>query len=199
MKTVRTLLEQGANPDVQGRPDTLLNTPLAAAINTNRKDVAVLLLERGANINRQRMWKGRQWHAALHTTIYLRYLFAMAWDREGETLQLLFDRGARAQVPELSALLLIAAREAIAPHVKILLRQGADPNMQAHNGATALHRVVLHKYKASAPESEVEQCTFGLIAYGADVNAIGGMFGTALIAGSQGACRYRADTFAPRS
>ncbi len=120
MKMVRLLLEKGA--------DLNINNPLKHAIEGGKREVAKLLLEKGA-----RPYGGNP--SALHSTAAKGYT---------EIVRLLIQKGTKVEPPGAAGTktsLHLAAERGHTETVKLLLENGANPNkMIPYFGGTALHR-----------------------------------------------------------
>jgi ankyrin repeat protein len=148
MKATRTYLDRGADPDARirsghtsvwqyltdffptahGRRDRLPPTVLMTAVEHERKDIVILLLARGANVNARESGG----------LTALAYVFGMDYctDTDGYSPpfdislpKLLLDRGADPNVRTLNGPVLAVALEGKGGDlVPILLDKGADPN-----------------------------------------------------------------------
>jgi ankyrin repeat protein len=193
---VRWLLEHGANPNLPW--GELKDAPLHIA--AQRWDVSMveLLVERGADIQ-QRRADGRTAHtlAELHGNREIAtWLLAHGAKNELSTLERFIalcargDRsGAEAMVraePTLQhelrrehhLMMHVPAERGDARVLDAMLACGFDPNVKDTDGVTALHRAAMAGHKDAASV---------LIAHGAAVNALDGMFsGTPLLWAAEG-------------
>ena len=126
---IELLLSQGADINQSG-----LATPLYFAINTEHAEAATLLIERGADVNKQSTW-GAPLHAASARGMI-------------DVVALLLDRGADPNVrwQELTPLH-IAARNGRLEVVRLLLDRGADINAATRLDEPALHFAILFEHQ----------------------------------------------------
>ncbi len=127
-EAVQALLEGGADADSKTSLDL---TPLMIAIRarrgTNQTDIAVLLLENGANPDQQDMLG----NSALHYAVS---------ERSTDMIPILVAHGASIDLPNKvgDTPLHIAAQQNMAPAVSILLEQGASADIANNSGETAV-------------------------------------------------------------
>ena len=131
-KTVRLLLDYGANPNLG---DSLGDTPLFAAVKNPTgaepsSEVLSLLFEHGATL-------GRDHNGATP-------LMRAAINGSPNIMKMLMKRGAKINErdPENKTPLMFAAQHQNAKTLSFLLARGANPNAQDKNGQTALHHIL---------------------------------------------------------
>jgi len=149
---VQRLLAHGASPVALAASG---QTPLAAALSTNHLEVAVALLEHGADPEIRDA-----------TTLLTPLLYA-AKRGKAELARALVEAGAdlEARAPTGETPLVLAARAGDLACAEQLLEAGADPNAAAlaeHGGASALHEAAA-RTDAAGPE-----LVRALLARGAD-------------------------------
>jgi len=126
---IELLLSQGADIN-QGGPAT----PLYFAINTEHAEAAKLLIERGADVNKQSTW-GAPLHAAASRGMT-------------DTVVLLLDRGADPNVQwQQMTPLHLAARNGRLEVVRLLLDRGADINAATQLDEPALHFAIIFEHQ----------------------------------------------------
>lgn len=164
---VELLLDHGANID---SADNWFPSPLVAAITILRYEVAALLLDRGARV----------YDSALAVKEAIRSGGIANSPDKATFVQLLLDRSVSGR-NNLSRPLLLAARRGEPGVVPMLLTSGANPNARDEHSRTALHlaqeREIMHL-------DQVPAMIQTLLEHGANVDAVGGEYGTALIAAS---------------
>ncbi|KAH6974212.1 ankyrin repeat-containing domain protein [Ilyonectria sp. MPI-CAGE-AT-0026] len=151
--TARLLADAGANVEVHGDDENAV-TPLKVAVEKNVPEIVHLLLENGADVGRLRsMPKGfRNW---LHLDN------GKDRQREAEIIWDLIDHGIDINIGQSDETVLQAAIESQDLELlRLLLRQGADPNQST--GATAIQAA------ASMGNGQLVQ---DFLVRGADVNA----------------------------
>jgi ankyrin repeat protein len=147
-KAVKRRLAMGINPN--SRHLLSLETPLIEAARRGHLDTVKVLVEGGADVNRQ----GEAWYGPLHCAAYGGHL---------ETVKYLLEHGASVQVFEGHDRPLNSAAQAGHVHIaELLLGHGADINAQGVDGGTPLENAVSY--------GQVEMVKF-LLTNGAQVNA----------------------------
>ena len=164
LEEITRLLDRGALTIAN---DSLL--PLTKAVTTGRKDIMLLLLDRGVDINAVGGKYGTALVAAVH-------------GKSIDIVSLLLDRGANINMVagECGTALATAVYGGSADMVSLLLDRGANINMVAGEYGTAL---------TTAVHGGIVDMVSLLLDQGADVNAVGGD-GTAL---SAAVCNGSAD------
>lgn len=203
LEVVRVLLKAGADAsdaipiDKRGRGMPLKGTSaLILAVENGHFDLAMALVEAGADPNDQ-----RSGHAPLHVLAWVRKAnrgddedgqpaprgsgaltsleFAKALVKRGADPNLALERGdsgagrlsMRGATP-----LLLAAKRADLPYIKLLVELGADPLRANEEGATPLMAAAgigtLAPTEEAGSEDEALETASYLLAAGADVNAV---------------------------
>ena len=165
LKKITRLLDSKA-------PTITLNDALVSAAKYRRKDIVLLLLDRGADIN-------------LVGSEYRTALTAAASMGNTRTVSLLLDRGADINMVfgEYGTALAAAASRGNKDTVSLLLDRGAKINMVCGEYGTAL--------TAAAATYFQNEDVLSLLLKQADINMVGGEYGTALAAA---ACKGKIDT-----
>jgi ankyrin repeat protein len=165
---VTLLLDHGANVNHRGG---YRGSALSAAVWTLHEGCRQLLLDRGADINLKDS-KGR--NIALHGTRYR--------SPNNESLRWLIAHGARAGLEQANELLNRAAEDCVAESIRLSVQLGADPHSRDAYSRTGLH--VIAERDARFWTDDRRSSAIVLLDLGADVNALGGEYGTCLIAAS---------------
>ncbi|KAJ5209836.1 hypothetical protein N7449_004215 [Penicillium cf. viridicatum] len=157
---VHMLLEQGADPNIQGGE---FETALQAASYKGCENIVQMLLERGADPNIQ----GGEFGTALRVASSKGY---------ENIVQMLLERGADVSLGAVDSNALLAASSmGHESCVQLLLQKGADVNIQLGRNGTSL---------LAASYRGFENIVKVLLEKGAKINALGGQGGTALQAAS---------------
>jgi ankyrin repeat protein len=147
-QAVKRRLALGLSPN--GRHWLSLDTPLIEAARRGHLDTVKVLVEGGADVNRQ----GEAWYGPLHCAAFGGHL---------ETVKYLLEHGASVRVFEGHDKPLNSAAQAGHIHVAtVLLGRGADINAQGVDGGTPLENAVSY--------GQIEMVKF-LVTNGAQVNA----------------------------
>ncbi|KAF4995252.1 hypothetical protein FDECE_12859 [Fusarium decemcellulare] len=166
---VQLLLEEGANPNLQGcRGVTALMGNYEWA---SSPEVTKLLLDGGANPNLQNedgetalmsaSWAGEWAIVGLlldsgadpnirgEQEVNTALIWAVTWDYEA-AVELLIAKGANINLrgPSGATALIVASEEGYVGIVKLLLENGADPDVQDDSNCTALMRAIISGHKA---------------------------------------------------
>jgi ankyrin repeat protein/Cdc6-like AAA superfamily ATPase len=184
--TIQLLLDHGAKVNRRGGP-TL--SPLSAAVNRYTRyddDCLQLLLDRGADINLEDS-KGR--NIALYGARH-------SWPKDASSLRWLVAHGARASLEQANGLLELATRQYRAESIRLSMQLGADPNNRDTHSRTGLH-FFAEKERWFNDGTHLSSTT-SLLDLGADVNALGGEYGTCLIAASIKGCEELVRLFLDR-
>ncbi|MFB2979310.1 ankyrin repeat domain-containing protein [Microseira sp. BLCC-F43] len=146
---IRNYINQGGNPNSLKDPTSLLGC--AAAF--NNKELALLLIAKGADVNALNQWSQTPLHWA-------------AQNNSKDVAQLLIVKGANVNAKEQSGdtPLHYAAFYNSKDVAQLLIAKGANVNALNQAGDTPLHQVVLYNQRTDA--------ALLLIAKGADVNAL---------------------------
>lgn len=174
----RLFLEAGANINYQGGSH---GSPLGQAAWHGQVDCMRYLIEQGANVD-QRSENGR--NIALEQSIIGNE------PHEKMIALLLSDHRARFEARDLHYGLMLAAERCLSTSISTLISFGADSNGRDEYDLTALHVAAgstppYHPYLSGHKHLDMLRLSVQtLLEHGADVNAIGGEHGTALIAAS---------------
>ncbi|KAM0709436.1 hypothetical protein Q7P35_003474 [Cladosporium inversicolor] len=194
---IQLLLDRGANPN----PREAIS-PLTVAVTGNR-DLAIirLLLERGADTKKQLtqhdnplVWAAFQgqlpacrllldFGMEVNTTDKSFYMSSAITgpgnrSQHAQVLQLLLERSIYVSAKGLFGLLLSSCRRPLC--LEVLLRHGADPTSTDEFARTALYACLEEARDGDDTEAAIRL----LLEYGADPNAVGGLYETPLIAAS---------------
>ena len=160
---VRSLIDLGADlntisKDYAKNYNNVKWTPLHVAIHIGRRDIAILLLEHGADTETRRSWDGTALYMASSRgySDVVRQLISHGADLNAECNDWNMDCNVVRWTP-----LHVAIRDETPPIARLLLEHGANPNATDHLGATALHLV---SYWGGTTEVEL------LLEYGANVD-----------------------------
>lgn len=156
VKTVRVLLKQGVNPNVQADGGKVALVEAAAS---GQVDVCKCLLKYHARPD-------------IPDSENQTALCAAAWRGSPEIVTALLEAAADPNQPGRYGLtpLMSGADSSVPEVVDSLLRAGADPNPDMEYGETPLMRCTMSASTKIFPEP-VEQCILRLVEYGAQVNA----------------------------
>jgi ankyrin repeat protein len=163
------LLERGADPntlDKRGR------SPLYQAAGGEQIQSCRLLLDYGADL--ETIDRTELLLAAVRS-----YKDVEKQPKQAQVLQLLLDRSTHVSFQELSAVLLATSNRPEC--LEVALRNGADPSSVDERSRTALHMCA---YYSSDNDDGAVAAMRKLLEFGADPNAVGGAYGTALIEAS---------------
>ena len=194
---VKLLLDHNADPNIQGCPEC--DNALQVACASKNAEIALLLLESGADPNLHGGWYGSALHAAFSkgNEVIIRELLRRGADinykgskyhsvlqaavasKKEEAVQIALkcglspnEKGGDLTYPLLHATALDSCPDSI---VEILLKAGADPNLEreGHDVTDQIYRTALQH--ANSPSKATL-----LLENGAKVNTISGLLGTAL-------------------
>jgi ankyrin repeat protein len=145
---VELLLDRGA--DIDHADDQNGQTPLVSAVAGLEPDIARMLIERGANVNKA----AREGDSPLAVA---------AITKQASTASLLIERGAEIETKnaEGDTPLMYAGKSGASDIVKLLMERGAKIDAQAADGGTALMLAVFHRRADTAQL---------LLSAGADIN-----------------------------
>lgn len=175
VETARLLLQCGASVNCEGG---LFGTPLGSAAWHGRLDCMELLLKYGANVNQK---------SEIGRNIALQQSIGGKGPHDAVIAMLLSDHRARFSVQDLTFPLMLASGRRLLHAIYTLVGFCADPNGRDEHSMTALHVAAgaYRQYRSNPKLVERSASTVQvLLELGADVNAIGGEHGTALIAAS---------------
>ena len=134
---IETLITMGADINWQGEDGW---TALNYAISFNKEDLCKLLIDAGTDPNSRDIDNKTPVHYAAKT-----------WKPNNKILLLLLDAGGEVNVRDKDwgwTPLMYALHQNNISLFELLLKAGADPNIQSNNGNTSLHWAVLFNYKS---------------------------------------------------
>lgn len=172
-----------------------LGSALSAAAYHSHADLVQLLIDLGADVNTCRSAYGSPLTAAAvqselkvvelllshGTTVDMQHLRdIVVWRCDPDSLKLLFGQHRGPDPDELEQLMLHSAAAFQSSTIPLLVSRGADIAKRDEDRNTALH----HAAGTASISSTIQPTVGALIDLGADVNAVGGEYGTALVAAS---------------